>query len=72
MFRKSSFAKKANDYQSLEPRRLLAGNVTVVENVHLFIRGDGADNQFELAVNDDELQIVGLNGTTITPGQLRG
>ena len=65
MFRKSSFAKKANDYQSLEPRRLLAGNVTVVENVHLFIRGDGADNQFELAVNDDELQIVGLNGTTI-------
>ena len=65
MFRKSSFAKKLNDYRSLEPRRLLAGDVTVVENGHLYIRGDGADNQFEIVVKDDELQIVGLNGTTI-------
>ena len=65
MFRKSCYAKSLNDYRSLEPRRLLAGDVTVVENVHLYIRGDGADNQFEIVVNDDQLQIVGLNGTTI-------
>ena len=52
-------------YRGLEERCLLAGNVTVFENVHLFIRGDVADNQFELVVEDDQLKINGLDGTTI-------
>ena len=53
------------NYGSLEDRRLLAGNIRVVENVHLFIRGDAADNQFELVVDGDQLQINGLEGTTV-------
>lgn len=53
------------NYSSLEDRRLLAGNVVVFENVHLYIRGDQADNQFELVVEDDQLLINGLEGTTI-------
>ena len=52
-------------YKPLEERHLLAGNVAVVENVHLFIRGDGADNQFEVVVEDDQLVVNGLDGTTI-------
>ncbi len=52
-------------YSSLEERRLLAGNVTVVEDGHLYIRGDQADNQFEVVVEDGQLRINGLDGTTI-------
>ncbi|MEL7497412.1 MAG: hypothetical protein AAFN77_07350 [Planctomycetota bacterium] len=52
-------------YKLLEERCLLAGNVTVVENVHLYIRGDSADNQFEIVVDGDDLRINGLDGTTI-------
>ncbi|MEL7500139.1 MAG: hypothetical protein AAFN77_21245 [Planctomycetota bacterium] len=52
-------------YETLEGRRMLAGNVTVVENVHLFIRGDSADNQFEIVADGDQLRINGLEGTTI-------
>lgn len=54
-----------HSYSSLEQRRMLAGDIRVVENVHLFIRGDAADNQFEVVVEDDQLQINGLDGTTI-------
>ncbi|MEM7454225.1 MAG: hypothetical protein AAF456_07700 [Planctomycetota bacterium] len=54
-----------SSYRLLEERRLLAGNVTVVENLHLYIRGDQADNQFEVVAENDELKINGLNGTTI-------
>lgn len=57
--------KQPSNYLPLEDRRLLAGNITVFENVNLYIRGDQADNDFEIAVNDDQLEIVGLNGTTI-------
>jgi hypothetical protein len=52
-------------YQALEPRQLLAGNVTVFKSMHLYIRGDAADNQFEIVADGDELRINGLNGTTI-------
>ena len=64
MFLKSNRCKRLN-YSSLEDRRLLAGNIRVVENVHLYIRGDQADNQFEVVVEGDQLQINGLDGTTI-------
>ena len=63
--KKPTVRQLVNSYQSLENRRLLAGNVTVFENVHLYIRGDRADNQFEVVVQDDQLKVVGLNGTTI-------
>jgi len=52
-------------YSSLEERRLLAGDVRVVENVNLYLRGDNLDNQIEIVVEDDELRINGLDGTTI-------
>ena len=60
--------KKRNSltsYRSLEDRRLLAGDVTVFESDHLYIRGDQADNQFEVVANGDQLEIKGLDGTTI-------
>ena len=52
-------------YQALEAREMLAGDVTVVEAGHLYIRGDAADNQFEVVANGDELRVNGLQGTTI-------
>lgn len=58
-------ASRAISYETLEERRLLAGNVTVVENIHLYIRGDAADNQFEIVADGDQLRINGLEGTTI-------
>ncbi len=57
--------KHLTGYNSLEQRRLLAGDVSVVESGHLFFRGDQADNQIEIVVVGDELRINGLNGTTI-------
>ena len=44
---------------------MLAGNVAVFENVHLYIRGDNADNQFEIVAEGDQLKIQGIDGTTI-------
>jgi len=57
--------RPSTSYQTLENRLLLAGNVTVVEYGHLYIRGDGADNQFEVVADDGQLQVRGLGGTTI-------
>ena len=67
MFFKSTPRKSrhAFNYRPLEDRCLLAGDVTVVENVHLYLRGDGLDNQIEVVVEGDELVINGLDGTTI-------
>jgi len=48
---------------------MLAGDVTVFEGSHLFIRGDAADNQFEIIAVGDELKVNGLNGTTINGRQ---
>ena len=64
-YRSRNRNKRTAQYQVLEDRRLLAGDVRVVEDVHLFIRGDGADNQFEIVVEDSQLMINGLDGTTI-------
>ena len=53
-------------YGALEGKRLLAGNVTVANTAHLFIRGDAADNQIEVIGNEDgTLAIIGVEGTTI-------
>jgi hypothetical protein len=56
-------------YSSLEERRLLAGDVRVVENVNLYIRGDNLDNQVEIVVDGDDLRVNGLDGTTINGKQ---
>ena len=56
---------RSTSYQSLEDRRLLAGDVTVFESDNLYIRGDRFDNQFEVVANGDQLEIRGLDGTTI-------
>lgn len=57
--------KRHSQYSRLEDRRLLAGDVAVVEDVHLYIRGDQADNQFEIVEDSGNLRINGLEGTTI-------
>ena len=57
--------RRSINYQTLENRLLLAGDVTVVEDGHLFIRGDGADNQFEVVADNGQLEVRGLGGTTI-------
>ena len=63
--KRSRLTVSSTRYESLEMRRLLAGNVTVLENVHLYIRGDAADNQFEIVADGDQLRINGLGDTTI-------
>ena len=66
MFRSSRKSRQQNfGYSSLEEKRLLAGDVSVVENVNLYLRGDNLDNQIEVVVAGDELRINGLDGTTI-------
>ncbi len=55
------------DYSSLEPRRMLAGNVNVFQTEGiLYIRGDGADNQIQIDVNSSgDVVVEGVQGTTI-------
>jgi hypothetical protein len=63
---KTNRRKSTLQYNTLEGRQLLAGDVTVVENGDLFIRGDELSNQIQIIANDDgEVLISGLNGTTI-------
>lgn len=55
--------------EHLESRSLLAGNVVASLNgSHLTITGDTADNAVEIAVNGNEVQVRGLNSTTINGG----
>ena len=50
--------KKSNlNYGFLEERNLLAGDVTVVEDGHLYIRGDEQSNQIQI-VADDMLSLI--------------
>lgn len=56
----------ANQYQRFEDRKMLAGDVTVVENGHLFIRGDELSNQIAIVADDTgQISVVGKNNTTI-------
>ena len=53
-------------YDSLEPKRLLAGNVNAnVQGEHIFLRGDQADNQIRIYSSGGRIRIQGLDGTTI-------
>lgn len=53
-------------YESLETRNLLAGDVSVVENGHLYIRGDELSNQIEIVADESgQVTINGLQNTTI-------
>ena len=54
------------DYKTMEPRLLLAGDVTVVETDNLYIRGDDSSNQIQIvATESGEVLVKGLNNTTI-------
>ena len=61
--------KRNSAYEVLEPRRLLAGDVTVVESGQLFIRGDDSSNQIQIvATEEGQVLVKGLNNTTINGG----
>ena len=64
-FKSALRSQRSTGYQILENRLLLAGDVTVFEAGHLFLRGDGAGNQVQVVVDGDQLRVEGLNGTTI-------
>lgn len=60
------------EFQRLEPRVLLAGDVTVFvdANFTLNIIGDAADNQVQIiGGRHSSAQVLGLNGTTINGGE---
>ena len=53
-------------YGSLEPKRMLAGNVNAnFQGEHIFIRGDQFDNQLQIDASNGQIRIRGTNGTTI-------
>ena len=54
------------NYKNLEERKMLAGDVSVVESGHLFIRGDELSNQIQIVADDSgQVTVTGLNNTTI-------
>ena len=61
----------SNRYQSLEKRQLLAGDVSVfTHDSNLYIRGDHADNQVAISVDEfGDIQVEGVEGTTINGGE---
>ncbi len=53
-------------YGTLEPKRLLAGNVNAnVQGEHIYVRGDQLDNEIRIYANEGKIRIQGLNGTTV-------
>ena len=40
------------NYKNLEERKMLAGDVSVVESGHLFIRGDELSNQIQIVADE--------------------
>jgi len=62
--------RRLGQYESLEPKRLLAGDVTVFDDPEsgtVFIRGDAEANEIEIrsTPNVAEVVIRGLNGTLV-------
>ncbi|QEG23507.1 hypothetical protein [Mariniblastus fucicola] len=58
--------RQSLSYGSLEPKRLLAGNVNANFNGdHIYIRGDQQDNQIRIYSSDGTIRIAGIDGTTI-------
>ncbi|MEL7496135.1 MAG: fasciclin domain-containing protein [Planctomycetota bacterium] len=63
---RSRGSRHRQQYESLETRRLLAGDVTVFEfGDNLYLRGDQNDNQVQVFEEGGEIRIAGLDGTTI-------
>ena len=66
--RKRNSNRKVN-YDQLECRRLLAGDVRVIPfDNSLFIRGDTQSNQIEIARSNDgegNIRVTGVDGTTV-------
>ena len=59
-------SKQSLGYGSLEPKRMLAGNVQAnVQGEQIFIRGDQLDNQIEITADNGQIRIRGLDGTTV-------
>lgn len=53
-------------YENLEQRILLAGDVSVFESDHLYIRGDDLNNQIQIiADHRGQITVAGLNNTTV-------
>jgi hypothetical protein len=70
--RTSSYVRPRS-FESLEPRHLMAGNVTAeVRDGHLFVSGDTAANEIEIIGTGvlGQFQIRGLDGTTRVNGSL--
>ena len=72
MRRQSKLSKRSHqtaDYEKLESRLLLAGNVRLAaNNGSLFITGDAQSNQVEIATSNDgqgNIRVIGIDGTTI-------
>ncbi|MFK7766751.1 MAG: fasciclin domain-containing protein [Mariniblastus sp.] len=76
MFEKQPRVRRRNavsyhsNYEQLEQRAMLAGNVLINAGggENLYIRGDSAGNQIEIIGNfsvDNDIHIRGLNGTTL-------
>jgi FKBP-type peptidyl-prolyl cis-trans isomerase len=68
--RQSRLAKAHHDYQQLELRQLMAGNVVVsLQANSLVVSGDGAANQIQLSgTPDGRVRVTGLTGTNINSG----
>jgi FKBP-type peptidyl-prolyl cis-trans isomerase FkpA len=60
----------SSEYQQLESRQLLAGNVSVsLQGDVLQILGDGGDNEIQVfGIANSRAQVFGLGGTTINGG----
>jgi len=63
----NSHSKKSFlSYENLEERKLLAGDVSVVESGQLFIRGDELSNQIAIVADESgQVTVTGLRDTTI-------
>jgi hypothetical protein len=58
--------RQSLSYGTLEPKRLLAGNVNAnVLGEHIYIRGDQQDNQIRIFASGGKIRVQGLNGTSI-------
>jgi FKBP-type peptidyl-prolyl cis-trans isomerase len=70
MQRRKRTTPSGHDYQQLESRQLLAGNVNVtLQGDILQINGDFADNEIHVTgISNGRAQVFGLGGTTINGG----
>lgn len=68
--RQSRHQNQAPRYQPLEPRKMLAGDITAaVANGQLMITGDAEANEVMIIGNGDgSARVVGVDGTTINGG----